>query len=509
MVRTRTGNEVVHQASSYGRASREFSREQRQLSKRKAEQSSMTPRARTTRAQAKQDECLASPPSFSISPSIPATPVTPKTLRPLHGRRKPRCSDFGFSRHYTFQGQGFFFCHPCDLWDALPPDKHKTVSGDSRTYCCTAGHESFSHPTAHQSDYGLRLFAGRKVALMDMETDDDDVTIDSDSDDGTEDDNAATNTIGDGCIDTADGIVGVENPVLLSPQVMNHNATPAVTPALSPSKQIHIAQVISEYEREVASLKHTVSLLQRRNNQLTRQNRVLRRSNQNQRQQPNQSRKDHCKSQIASALNGLLAGHGHWTRVSVAKFIWDHLDGTLQPHFLKLARKHFRAHVFTPFNIIRESMIAKLSKEIAHGDVKEGAYFLLMQTLPCVLHMENRNGIKILTMVLIEGLSHAKKKFLYPEINAEGTRVSHFVSEGWEAMNSLIKTFFFRRTSHGGGVRGNSKKSRLIPIARWVQRRLMFLCHISEEEIRHYAKENPMPRNYRTQAVLQEYDVYE
>jgi hypothetical protein len=44
-----------------------------------------------------------------------------------------------------------------------------------------------------------------------------------------------------------------------------------------------------------------------------------------------------------------------------------------------------------------------------------------------------------------------------------------FSQQGWEAMNSLIKTFFFRRTSHGGGVRGNSKKSRLIPIARCLQ----------------------------------------
>jgi hypothetical protein len=84
-----------------------------------------------------------------------------------------------------------------------------------------------------------------------------------------------------------------------------------------------------------------------------------------------------------------------------------------------------------------------------------------------------------------------------------------FSQQGWEAMNSLIKTFFFRRTSHGGGVRGNSKKSRLIPIAQWVQRWLMFLCHFSEELIHQYAEENPMPRNYRMQPVLQEYDVYE
>jgi hypothetical protein len=83
-----------------------------------------------------------------------------------------------------------------------------------------------------------------------------------------------------------------------------------------------------------------------------------------------------------------------------------------------------------------ESVIIRLSKEIAHGEVKEGAYFLLMQTLPCVLHMENRNGIKILTMVLIEGLSNAKKKLLYMDTSAEGTRVSRFISD----IESLINT---------------------------------------------------------------------
>jgi hypothetical protein len=195
----------------------------------------------------------------------------------------------------------------------------------------------------YQSDYGVRFFAGRKSALSDMETDDDDISIDSDSDHGAKDDNALT--LGDGCIDT-DGI-DVDNLVLLSPQVMDHATAPAVTPALSPSKQRiqDASMVISEYEREVASLKHTISLLQRRNRQLTRHKTALRQSNENQSRQPNQSRKDHCKSLIVSALNDLLVGHGHWTRVSVAKFIWDHLDGTLQPHFLKLARNHFRAHV--------------------------------------------------------------------------------------------------------------------------------------------------------------------
>ena len=299
----------------------------------------------------------------------------------------------------------------------------------------------------------------------------------------------------------------------------------------------------------------------------------------------------------------------------------------------------------------RESTIVRLTKEIAHGDAKEGAYFLLMNTLPCILHMENRNGIKLLTMIIIEGLSNAKKKLIYSDVNAEGVRVSRFVSDledlintsilgtpddpcqwicpfdpkkkevgpitmdnvrtrrvvdsldvlvdfcvtdperqllwttalnnyqiamvlvrkredftnaeistyqghadrffqawirlwqkegvtnylhmigaghisdylykwrnlyrfsqqGWEAMNSLVKTFFFRRTNHGGGVRGNSKKSRLIPIARWLQRRLMFLCRTTEASICQYAEMNPLPKGYRTQMISSndDEDVYE
>jgi hypothetical protein len=83
-----------------------------------------------------------------------------------------------------------------------------------------------------------------------------------------------------------------------------------------------------------------------------------------------------------------------------------------------------------------------------------------------------------------------------------------FSQQGWEAMNSFIKTFFFRRTSHGGGVRGSSKKSRLIPIARWLQRRLIFLCRIDEDNIRQYAIDRQMPQNYSSQAASEE-DVYD
>jgi hypothetical protein len=83
-----------------------------------------------------------------------------------------------------------------------------------------------------------------------------------------------------------------------------------------------------------------------------------------------------------------------------------------------------------PYKQGEANTIARLAKEIVHGEVKEGAYFLLMHTLLCVLHMENRNGLKLLTMVLIEGLSNAKKQDgMYLNINAEGRRVSQFVAD--------------------------------------------------------------------------------
>lgn len=89
-------------------------------------------------------------------------------------------------------------------------------------------------------------------------------------------------------------------------------------------------------------------------------------------------------------------------------------------------------------NLRGESTINRLSKEIAHGEVREGAYFLLMQTLPCVLHMENRNGIKLLTMLFIEGLSNVKKKLLYTDVNAEGARLLRYIADMERIINRSI-----------------------------------------------------------------------
>lgn len=54
--------------------------------------------------------------------------------------------------------------------------------------------------------------------------------------------------------------------------------------------------------------------------------------------------------------------------------------------------------------------------------------------------------------------------------------------QGWEAFNALLKSFYFRRTGRGGG-RG-AIRTKLKPIARWLQRRVLWLCGLTEEEVK-------------------------
>ena len=58
-----------------------------------------------------------------------------------------------------------------------------------------------------------------------------------------------------------------------------------------------------------------------------------------------------------------------------------------------------------------------------------------------------------------------------------------FSNQGWEAYNSLFKSVYFRRTSRGGRMGGgdHTVKTILTPIARWCQRRVMWICGRGDE----------------------------
>jgi hypothetical protein len=54
-------------------------------------------------------------------------------------------------------------------------------------------------------------------------------------------------------------------------------------------------------------------------------------------------------------------------------------------------------------------------QEVEACERPDTAVFLLMQCVSCILHMENRIGLKMLQMLLISGLSAAKEKTLFVE----------------------------------------------------------------------------------------------
>ena len=60
--------------------------------------------------------------------------------------------------------------------------------------------------------------------------------------------------------------------------------------------------------------------------------------------------------------------------------------------------------------------------------------------------------------------------------------LSKFSNQGWESLNAMIKTYFFRSTNRGGGggAGENRTKSKLLAIGKWLQRRLLWLCYDTE-----------------------------
>ena len=56
--------------------------------------------------------------------------------------------------------------------------------------------------------------------------------------------------------------------------------------------------------------------------------------------------------------------------------------------------------------------------------------------------------------------------------------------QGWKVLNALVKSFIFWITPHEDGL----KKSRLKPIARWLQRRAIWLCGYNEASIQEFLR---------------------
>jgi len=104
-----------------------------------------------------------------------------------------------------------------------------------------------------------------------------------------------------------------------------------------------------------------------------------------------------------------------------------HLNSELQVRKLPISGNASTRRERLRKSLILEDRVRNLRLDLAHCTPKEGSLFLIYNAIPCILHMENRVGIKILTMLLVEGLSNVKDKRILEDVSSEGLRIQTFL----------------------------------------------------------------------------------
>eukprot|EP00978_Attheya_sp_CCMP212_P001166 scaffold2422_cov56-Attheya_sp.AAC.11 len=74
-----------------------------------------------------------------------------------------------------------------------------------------------------------------------------------------------------------------------------------------------------------------------------------------------------------------------------------------------------------------ERQYRNLAQKLKHAIPKENALFLMMQAIPCILHCSNRVNIKLLSVLLTDGLNTAKTKKILSEHASIGKHIDKFI----------------------------------------------------------------------------------
>ena len=125
--------------------------------------------------------------------------------------------------------------------------------------------------------------------------------------------------------------------------------------------------------------------------------------------------------------------YGEWVTTDLALRGMD-VSGNLQERQARLKTAH-----------VSEWMYFRACQNLAqfNNSQIDAAMVLVMDCVPCILHMENRMGLLFLSMVLKNGLGHAKHRKGLPwmsktEKKTETTRIAAFLSKVNATMNTAI-----------------------------------------------------------------------
>jgi hypothetical protein len=70
-----------------------------------------------------------------------------------------------------------------------------------------------------------------------------------------------------------------------------------------------------------------------------------------------------------------------------------------------------------------------LTEAIHHDENKDNRILTLMKCIPRILHMENRVGIKIIQVLLYEGITNAGLKNTYKHLDSKDDHIAKFVKD--------------------------------------------------------------------------------
>lgn len=89
--------------------------------------------------------------------------------------------------------------------------------------------------------------------------------------------------------------------------------------------------------------------------------------------------------------------------------------------------------------LIQEFVYKSINKALDHAEKgNEMSYVLMTECVPCILHLENRTGLKILSILLHAGLESIKEKTIYKEIATVNVRRQKFISDLEDVFNRRI-----------------------------------------------------------------------
>ena len=204
----------------------------------------------------------------------------------------PMCTDNGLRRHFAFQGQGFFFCHPCNFWDTTARLADCSMKGSrlSKGLACIAKHECFSHPTTFCAAYHRKSTFQQTYKWNNRTTD----AFDAGSESGY----LSTPSVVSFCStiledEELDGAVDGDDEagLVTASTVVTTNTTTVMPAAVRPALgQVTLAitgtstaedtpaavkVVLQEKEREICTLKGKILLLKQRIQDMARKNKAL------------------------------------------------------------------------------------------------------------------------------------------------------------------------------------------------------------------------------------------